>query len=199
MKSEIYTGILFVTLLIIGQSAQLQKNSSGIYKTAEDFQQKKLSYTIDYSIEKHKIITNILFDGADVKVKQMGKTYTMKKNETFGYRSCGGKEYRFVDHKEYTILNPAETLNIYFYQHPAHSPKDVAQYPPMYFFNKDARSSLQELTKANLKAAFPGNHKFHDALDVNFREDKEIYTYDNFHKKYKLNWILNNNPNSNNG
>ena len=195
MKKTSYMAMMLVSLLTIGQSAHSQQNSSGIYKTAEDFQQKKLSYSIDCNLEKHKISTNILFDGSEVKVKHMGTTYTMKKSETFGYRACGGKEYRFVDNKEYTILNPGETLNIYFYQHPAHSPKEAAKYPPMYFFSKDAKSVFQELTKANLKAAFPGNHKFHDALDVNFREDKEIYAYDGFHKMYKLNWILKNNGN----
>lgn len=186
---------MLVSILILGQSANAQKNISGIYKTAEDFQQKKLSYSIDCNTEKHKISTNILFNGSEVKVKHMGTTYTMKKSETFGYRACGGKEFRFVDNKEYTILNPEETLSIYFYQHPAHSPKEATKYPPMYFFSKDASSTVQELTKANLKTAFPDNHKFHDALDVNFKEDKEVYAYDSFHKMYKLNWIFKNNKN----
>lgn len=195
MKKIYYMSILLMCQLTIGQSAHSQQNSSGIYKTAEDFQQKTLSFSIDCNLEKHKIRTNILFDGSEVRVKHMGTTYTMKKSETFGYRACGGKVYRFVDNKEYTILNPIETLNIYYYQNPAHSPKEAAKYHPMYFFSKDAKSELQELTKANLKAAFPGNHKFHDALDVNFKEDKEISAYDSFHKMYKLNWILKNNGN----
>ena len=55
--------MMLFSLLTIGQSAHSQKSSSGIYKTAEDFQQKKLSYAIDCDLEKHKISTNIYFDG----------------------------------------------------------------------------------------------------------------------------------------
>lgn len=89
-------------------------------------------------------------------------------------------------------MNPTEPLPLYFYQHPAPFAKNADQYPPMYFFSKDATSSLQALTKENLKAALPDYHKFHDALDENFKIDKELYAYDNFHKMYKLNWILKN-------
>ena len=34
--------------------AMAQSDSSGIYKTASDFQQKKLSYAINYKTENHK-------------------------------------------------------------------------------------------------------------------------------------------------
>ncbi len=65
----------------------------------------------------------------------------------------------------------------------------------MYFFSTDAASAPQVLTKANLKAAIPENHKLHDALDAQFASDMELYDYDSFHKMYKLNWIIKNNIN----
>lgn len=37
-----------------------QTDSSGIYATANDFQQGKLSYAINYKTEKHKIKDNML-------------------------------------------------------------------------------------------------------------------------------------------
>ena len=188
--------IYYLLVLIIGlglnQQSFAQKDSSGIYKTTEDFQQRKLSYAINCKTEKHKINPNVFFKGSEVKVKHQGTTYTFKKSELFGYRTCEGKEYKFVDDKEYSILNPGEPLVIYMYQHPAHSGKEVSKgmYQPQYFFSKDAASPLQDLTKANLKAAFPGNHKFHDAVDAQIAEDKDLYEYDSFHKMYKVNWIL---------
>ena len=42
------------------------------------------------------------------------------------------------------------------------------------------------------KKAFPDNHAFHDALDVNFKEDKELISYDDFHKLYKVSWVYKN-------
>lgn len=170
-----------------------QKDSSGIYKTAEDFQQRKLSYAINYKTEKHKIKDNLLFNNAEINVKHNGETYTLPKSETYGYRNTKGEEFRFVDNKEYMILNPGEALLIYVYKHPGHSPKESEKYAPTYFFSANESSAPEPLTKANLKAAFSGNNKFHDALDAEFKTDTELHTYDQFHKTYKLNEIMKNN------
>ncbi len=60
-----------------------------------------------------------------------------------------------------------------------------------YFFSKDAGSEIRDLTLDNLRAAFPDNHVFDDAVDTQFRTDSELYAYHNFHKCYKLNRIYN--------
>jgi len=96
--------------------------------------------------------------------------------------------------KGYTVINAGEAITIYKYAHKAHSPKTAEQYPIKYFFTTSASDVLQPLTKANLKKTFPENHPFHDALDANFKEDAELINYDGFHKMYKINWILKNNP-----
>jgi hypothetical protein len=157
--------IVIASLLITG-SVFAQKDSSGIYKTADDFKNRKLSYAINYQTEKHKIKGNMLFNNDEVKVKHGGTVYTLKKAKTFGYRDGKGKEFRFFDSKEYQVINLGEPIVMYVYQHPAHSPKEVEKYRPMYFFSTDAAAKPQALTKANLKAAFLDNHEFHDALDV---------------------------------
>ena len=194
MKKFNYAIMLAVSVLALS-TAMAQKDSSGIYKTADDFRQRKLSYAINYKTEKHKIKNNLLFNNAELKVKHDGETYTLPKSETYGYRSTKGEEFRFVDNKEYKILNSGEALLIYVYKHPSHSPKEIEKYPPMYYFSTDASSAPQSLTKANLKAAFPDSHKFHDALDAQFKNDKELHDYDRFHKMYKLNWIFKNDMN----
>lgn len=191
---KIYLTLLAGWLLMIGQYSHAQKDSSGIYITAEDFQNRKLSYAINYKTEKHKIRDNILFNNDKIVVKHKGETYTLVKSETYGYRNTKGIVFRFIDNKEYKVLNPGESLLLYFYQHPAHTGKDVNRglYQPEYYFSKDANAVLQPLTKANLKAAFPDNHRFHDELDAQLKTDKDLYTYDRFHKTYKINWILKN-------
>lgn len=194
MNKIFYLLIFTCGLVLFTQNSFSQKDSSGIYKTAEDFQQRKLSYAINCKTEKHKINPNVLFKGSGVKVKHQGNTYNLKKSEVFGYRACDGKEYRFADNKEYKVLNPGEPLILYFYQHPAHTGKEVnnGMYRPQYFFSINAASPLQDLTKANIKAVYRDNHKYHDALDENFKEDKDLYAYDSFHKMYKVAWILKN-------
>ena len=181
--------VLAGSLLTFSQGSYAQKDSSGIYQTASDFQQKKLSYAINYKTEKHKIKDNILFNDAEIKVKHNGQGYTLDKNDTYGFKSTKGEVFRFIDKKEYKVLNPDETLLIYVYKHSAHSGKEAAKYVPMYFFSIDAASAPQSLTKANLKAAFPDNHKFHDAVDTQFKNDGDLYGYDSSHKMYKLNQV----------
>ena len=192
---KIYFPALAGCLLILSQGSYAQKDSSGIYKTAEDFQNRKLSYAINYKTEKHKIKDNILFNSDKIVVKHKGESYTLLKSNTYGYRNTKGEEFRFIDNKEYKVLNPGQSLLIYFYQHAAHTGKDINRglYQPEYYFGKDATSPLQHLTLTNVKASFPQNHKLHDALDAQFKSDKELYEYDNFHKMYKLNWIIKSN------
>lgn len=97
--------------------------------------------------------------------------------------------------KGYTVINPGEAITIYKYVHRAHSPKEAEKYAPKYFYTTQSSDVLKELTKTNLKKEFPENHAFHDALDANFKEDAELTAYDDFHKMYKVTWILNNNMN----
>lgn len=193
MKTHNISFLILGSFLIINVSASAQKGSSGIYKTTEDFQNRKLSYAIDYKTEKHKINNYVLFNDAVIKVKHHDTTYTLQKSETYGYRNMKGEDFRFIDNKEYKILNPGEPLLIYVYQHPSHSPKEAEKYLPMYYFSIDASAVPQPLTKTNLKKAFPDSHKFHHALDAQFKNDDELYAYDNFHNMYKLNRVLKNN------
>ncbi len=92
----------------------------------------------------------------------------------------------------YTIVNPGEEILIYKYVHASHSPKEAEKYKPKYFFSIKSSDVLQDLNKENLKKTFPDNHPFHDALDVNFKDDKDLIEYDSFHKMYKLNRIYKN-------
>jgi len=92
----------------------------------------------------------------------------------------------------YTVLNTGQPIVLYKYQHASHSPKEADRYVPKYYFTTRTSDVLQELTKANLKKTFPTAHAFHDALDENFKDDKELIAYDHFHKVYKVDRIFTN-------
>lgn len=185
--------VLCATLLIAVLSLPLiliaQKDSSGLYLTPEDFGSKKLSYAIDCNTEKHRIKSDLIFNDSKIQVTHEGKKYTLEKSQTFGYRGCDQEVYRFVEKLRYKMLNPQEPLLLYFYQHLAQAPKFVEQHPPQYFFSVGP-GRVQKLTIANVKTAFPDNHSFHDAVDAQFKHDKDLYAYDEFHRMYKLNWVL---------
>ena len=118
-----YWSIMLVSTLITSQSVFAQKDSSGIYKTAEDFQQRKLSYAINCKTEKHKINPNVIFKDSKVKVKHDVTTYELKKSEIFGFRTCAGKEFRFVDEKESKFYDIGEDVTNFRETHSY--PKDL--------------------------------------------------------------------------
>ena len=92
----------------------------------------------------------------------------------------------------YSVINPGESILIYKYNHTGHSAKDVDKYATKYYFSTASSDNLKDLTKENIKNAYPANHPFHDALDANFTKDEELIVYDDFHKIFKLNRLLQN-------
>lgn len=188
MKKYLISAALVCISIVFAHSALAQNDSSGIYKTPSDFSAKKLSLAINCKTESHKIKINDIFNQDRITVVHDGKSYDFKKSDIYGYKLCNGETYRFSGNKDYQVMNPNEMILLYkveIMQTKATAPKVYS-----YYFSKDASSALQDLTKANLKAAFPTNHKFHDGLDVNFKSDSELTAYDSFHKMYKVNHIL---------
>jgi hypothetical protein len=189
MKKIIISMSLAAISFAIANNAAAQKDSSGIYKTASDYQQSRLSYAINYKTENHQIKDNILFNEDKIVVKHEGHTFNLDKNSTYGYKSTKGDIFRFVDKKEYKVLNPGQSPVLYVYQYP-NSTKGTVKYVAEYYFSADPSANVQALTKENLKAAYPENHKFHDALDATFKTDEGLASFDSFHKMYKINHLL---------
>jgi hypothetical protein len=180
--------MLFITLFAT-HTLFAQKDSSGIYKTAADFQQGKLYYAINYKTQSHKINDDLLFNESEVKVKHGGVTYTLKKSQTYGYRDTKGIDFRFINDKAFQILTKENGMLLYVYNTPKGG-KGSIPVPPVFYFSKDIGSTPQLLTKENVKTAYPDNHKFHDALDATFKDDADLAAYDSFHKMYKINHVL---------
>jgi len=188
MKKYLISAAILCFSFVFALNTTAQKDSSGIYKTAADFNAKKLSLAINCKTETHKIKINDIFSQDHITVVHDGKSYDFKKSDIYGYKLCNGETFRFSGNKDYLVMNPNETIQLYKVeemQKKATTPKVYS-----YYFSKNVSSPLQDLTKANLKAAFPTNHKFHDELDANFKGDSELTAYDSFHKMYKVNHIL---------
>lgn len=145
-----------------------------------------MALSINCETEKHHIRLNEFLDKPFIQVKHNGSTHKYEKKDIFGYRECGGKDYRFAGNKHYPILNPAEPILIYRVE-----TKPVAKKPgkTAYYFSKDASSPVQPLTMANIKAAFPDNHPFHDALDAQIQAEGKLADYDAFHKMFRINHV----------
>ena len=187
-KPLIFVALSFLTL----STNTAQNDSSGIYNTVVNYQQHQLSYAINYKTQKYKINDDLLLNGNVIKITHDGVKHILLKIDTYGYRNTKGQDFRFIDNKEYKILNSGEPLLIYTYQNPSRAHKQSYPYPMEYFFSIDASSIPQHVTKANLKSAYLQNHRFHDELDSQIKDEKDLPLFDNFHNTYKIVRILRN-------
>jgi hypothetical protein len=166
MKTFQSFAILFLASTLV-TSAQ----PSGIYLSASDFASGKLTYAIDCSKENHKIKLNEFLNKDHITVIHNKQSHELLKKDIFGYRDCSDVSYRFVGNGHYTILNPTE--EILLYKHSSIGSKNQPAQTHYYFSLSDS-GEVQKLTLTNLKSAIPDNHKFHDALDMEFKSDDEL-------------------------
>lgn len=176
--------------MLIATSGFSQKDSSGIYFTANDYLKHKLSFAINCKTEKHKIKSDMIFRSKEISIKHADSTYTYPKDSVYGIKYCDGSIVRIFNTSEYPLINPDEKVMIY--KIVSGTGGKGSPIITRYYFSKDAKAKIQELTIYNVKAAFPDNHKFHDLIDMEFHSDDELAQYDNFHKIMKINRVLQN-------
>jgi len=164
--------------------------TGGLYLTANDFEQQKLTYVIDCGSEGDKIKTNEFLGSATGYVISKGEKHEFSKKEVYGYRNCKNKNYRFYNGEAYLLIDTAGFYIYYQYRSEENVKGKGLVKKDEYFFSKNAGSDLQLLTIANLKKTFPENNTFHYSLDANFRSDKELVAYDDFLKGYKVKYLF---------
>ena len=179
--------VISTILLLSGMIFPAYSQESGIYLNAEDFTISTLTHSIDCAKSNHKIIA----PGKKpvLKVVQEGQKYKNKKSDIYGYKDCQGKDYRFFDGQNYQVN---EIGKVVIYQQGVSKPA-IGEDPgavAKFFFSKGLDEDIIPLTLMNLKEAFPENHPFHDALDAYFSGNTPVSSYDEFHKTYKVNRIL---------
>jgi hypothetical protein len=95
------------------------------------------------------------------------------------------RPFRTVANHEYQIL---DAKDLYIYSTNVLVRKGTTD--KAYFFSVGPDGEVIPLSIVNLKKAFPDNHRFHDALDMVFRNDSQLTRYDDFHKMFKVNRLL---------
>ena len=190
MKKIITKFALMAGIAIIGTSS-LFAQKSGVFKSFADFKTGKMEYGINCATEMHKIKLNDFWGKDYITVIHDGKPYDLKKAETWGFKLCDEKIVRFQGKEDFQVSEKA-LLWIYAKQTlQAGNPKNTAsKYITSYYFSKDGDGKILELTLNNVKAAFPENHKLHDALEMQFPASASISEFDNYHKKFKINHYL---------
>lgn len=185
--SYIITYIFFQMSSVIIH-AQCNTAIKGIYRTSDDFLNDNLSFLDTSKNNGTKIKLNDFFMKPYISIKQEGKMIKLPKSEVFGYKTCSNKFFRFSNRKEYLLLNPGEQILVY---------EHIVSKPPMgrtnvtnYYFTIGVNGSLEKLTIAKIKAAFPANTKFHQLIDEYFKYNTDLAKGDKINNKYLINRLL---------
>ena len=141
-----------------------------------DYKTGKLTYSMNCDLPSGKIRLNHFFAKSYIDVINGDKKIQLYKDSIYGYKDCKQMDFRF--YKEYDHeFQIAENKAMVIYICDIH----VAS---------SSGKSATLVTINNLKKAFPDNMKFHDKLDLEFPSSKDISTYDDLHKMYKVNYLL---------
>lgn len=162
--------------------------TSGVYLTADDYQNGRLSFEGDCGSKTHKLELHDVLNKPYIDVTHESDKRRYAKSDLFGFRTCNGRDYRFVSNLEYQIL---EAKELYIYEHGTnvHVGKGLRTVPT-YYFSAGPKGQVLPLTLENLKQAFPDNHRFHDSLDQMFGRGQNVAQYDELHKMFKVNRLL---------
>lgn len=183
--------ILLLSISVSKIFAQSHLVTSGIYLTAEDFQNNKLIEEEECKkdreeFKKHDFFTKETFD-----VIYKGKKKTFLKSSIFAYRDCDGKTWRFYDNKEYEII---EKLDIYIYTLSKVVLNGITvEKDAVFYYSKGLKGEIKLLTNDNLKKTFVENKEFCRMVDEELNSDipnKAAHSYDFLHKMYKVNYLL---------
>jgi hypothetical protein len=190
MKSIVKCLAVLAGLALIS-TGSLFAQKSGVFKSYADFKAGKMEYGIDCAKESHKIKLNDFLGKDFITVIHEGKPYDLKKAETWGFQLCDEKIVRFQGKDNYEAGDNG-ILWVYSKQTnvAGNAKTGGVKTVTTFYFSKGADGEIKELTLLNLKAAFPDNHKLHDAIDGQFKSDASLGEFDQFHKKYKINHFL---------
>ena len=179
-------GLLLLSGAAVAQVTTLK--TSGVYLTADDYKNGRLSFEGDCGSKGHKLELHDVLHKSYIHVTHETEKRRFAKNDLFGFRACDGHDYRFASNLEHQILETRE-LYIYAREVPVSHGRGVHTVRG-YFFSAGAEGSVLALTRENLKKAFPGNQRFHDALDAAFGAGQKLSEYDESQKMFKVNRLL---------
>lgn len=146
---------------------------SGIFLTANDFLNNKLTYpftcgtrhTYVRAAGRHRVI---------IKTKEGRHTYC--KSCLFGFRDCG-HDYRLFARAEYEILDRHEFL-IYSQSYEIGVAAGMSRTITKYYFSESAYTSIFPLTRRYLSLVFRDNERFIDLINKQVQADEELAKFD---------------------
>lgn len=184
--------LIKVALLLLPGFIFTYKNLSaqgvtGVFLTDKDLMEDKLSYSSQKACGcKIKIRSN--FSGKKIKITCGNAISYLNKDSVYGYKDKEGKMHRFYKGMTYTLINKNEEIRFYTIQ--LSNPTKYQAATLSYFFSRTLSSAIYPLKIDNILTEFSDNIDFCKMIELRYKTDSELTEFDSYHKKYKLNRLL---------
>jgi hypothetical protein len=157
----------------------------GLYLTAEDYHNQKLSFKTTGD-DGNSIKFNEFLGSRRIVVDYNGKKQTFYKSAIYGYRS-NNCDYRYFNNIPYKVIDDRD---FYLYS----SPKMVQQGKwsksvDSYYFSSTAIADIRPLSIKNLQSAYADNPRFRYLIESHFSTDNALTAYDSAVNEYKVKYL----------
>ena len=146
-----------VAAIVLAANIASANDAAGVFLTAADYQSGRLTDRSDCkSSANHKVELHDVVNKPYIHVTHDGATRQYLKADIYGFRSCNGRDFRFVGNRVYEILESREA-SIYVVRLPDREGEDLVVGPTKqnaFFFSAGASGPVLPLTSENLKRAF---------------------------------------------
>jgi hypothetical protein len=179
--------IFMFCILSANLYAQKSSRVKMLYKTETEFSNANPSFDFECK-SKDRIFLNDFFIKNYVTVRKGDSIYKFSKSNLYGYQTCNGKVYRFLNRKELLLMNNNEDILIY--RHQVAKQTSGRTNVTNYYFSIGKKGKILKLTFKNLKEIFADNTVFLSFLESEFKYNTDLAGYDEELKKYKINVFL---------
>jgi len=177
--------IAIVLMAGFAQRSLAQGQTCGLYLTADDYHNHKLSFKTSGN-DGNSIKLNEFLGSQKIIVVYNGKHEVFYKSAVYGYHN-NSNDYRYFNNTAYKVIDDRD---FYIYS----SPKLVQQGKwsksvDVYYFSNTAVSDVEPLSVKNLQTAFAGNARFRYLLEAQFTTDNALTAYDFAANEYKVKYL----------
>ena len=173
-----------------GVNNNIKKINEGVYLTVNDFLNNKISFVKSQTDKKYKLSINEIFNSSVIKIKIGNSVIKLNKDSVYGYRDKNNNCYRFYNKAEFKIINSSENFILYSKTSNVGGARS-SQTVTNYYFSERNNPVIYQLSKSNLKKVFWKEVSFIELLNNYFESDKDLISYDNTTKTYRLDQVYN--------
>jgi hypothetical protein len=177
--------IAICLIAAFAQKTLAQNTVAGLYLTAEDYHNQKLSFKTTGAY-RNSIKFNEFLGSGRIVVVYNGKKQTFYKSAIYGYRS-NNSDYRYFNNIPYKVIDDRD---FYLYSSPKMVQQGKCSKPvDSYFFSSTAIADIKPLSIKNLQSAYADNPRFRYLIEAHFATDNALTAYDSAVNEYKVKYL----------